>query len=120
MLYEVITPEARRDAGSSANQVKKALEGQLAEVLDALEAKAKEAELRRSRLDMTLPGRAPAPRGALHPVNRIIREMTDIFHRMGFEVATGPEVELDWYNFEALNFPPDHPARDMQDRNNFV
>jgi phenylalanyl-tRNA synthetase alpha chain len=110
-----LPPEARRDAGLSANQVKKALEGQLTELLDGLEAEAKAAELRRSRLDMTLPGRAAAPRGALHPVNRIIREMTDIFHRMGFEVATGPEVELDWYNFEALNFPHDHPARDMQD-----
>ena len=110
-----LPPEQRRDAGQNTNQVKKALEGALAEILEGLEAEAKAAELRRSRLDTTLPGRHPAPIGAAHPVNRIIQEMTDIFHRMGFEVATGPEVELDWYNFEALNFPADHPARDMQD-----
>lgn len=110
-----LPPEQRRDAGQNTNKLKKALEGALTEILDRLEAEAKAAELRRDRLDMTLPGRRPAPAGAPHPVNRVIAEMTDIFHRMGFEVATGPEVELDWYNFEALNFPPDHPARDMQD-----
>ena len=110
-----LPPEARRDAGQSANQVKRGLEARLEAILGGLEAQAREAALLRARLDMTLPGRAPVPRGAIHPVNRVIREMTDIFHRIGFEVATGPEVELDWYNFEALNFPPDHPARDMQD-----
>jgi len=105
----------RREAGQNTNKVKKALEAELGTLLAALEAEAEERELRASRLDMTLPGRAAVPAGAIHPVNRIIREMTAIFHKMGFEVATGPEVEQDWYNFEALNFPPDHPARDMQD-----
>lgn len=105
----------RREAGQNTNKLKKALEGELSTLIETLEAAAKEAELRKGRLDTTLPGRRAVPAGAIHPVNRIIREMTRIFRGMGFEVATGPEVEKDWYNFEALNFPPDHPARDMQD-----
>ncbi len=64
--------------------------------------------------DVTLPGHC-LPRGRLHPLNRIMAEVCDIFLHLGFEVVEGPEVELDWYNFEALNLPPDHPARDMQD-----
>jgi phenylalanyl-tRNA synthetase alpha chain len=64
--------------------------------------------------DVTLPGRRQ-PLGHLHPLNRIMSEICDIFQRLGFEAVEGPEVELDWYNFEALNIPPDHPARDMQD-----
>ena len=64
--------------------------------------------------DVTLPGRR-LPRGRLHPLNRIMAEVCDIFLHLGFESVEGPEVELDWYNFEALNLPPDHPARDMQD-----
>lgn len=110
-----LPPEQRREAGARTNQLKQALEGQLVTRLSELEAVAKEQELRRSRLDLTLPGRLTHPRGAMHPVNRVIEEMVDILTRMGFELATGPEVELDWYNFEALNFPKDHPARDMQD-----
>ncbi|MCS7000251.1 MAG: phenylalanine--tRNA ligase subunit alpha [Bacteroidota bacterium] len=65
-------------------------------------------------IDPTLPGR-PLPRGSLHPVLQTLDRMIDIFTRMGFTVAQGPEVEDDYHNFEALNFPPDHPARDMQD-----
>ena len=65
-------------------------------------------------VDVTLPGRR-LPRGRLHPLNRIMAEVCDIFLHLGFEAVEGPEVELDWYNFEALNLPPDHPARDMQD-----
>lgn len=110
-----LPPEARRQAGQDANRVKKLLEGELAEVMEALEAAQREAELHRSRVDVTLPGRRPLPVGALHPVSRLIAEMKEIFQRLGFEIATGPEVETDWYNFEALNFPPEHPARDMQD-----
>lgn len=110
-----LPPETRREAGQNANRIKAVLEGELSEVLDTLEAARKEAELHRSRVDVTLPGRRPLPAGALHPVNRLILEMKEIFQRLGFDVATGPEVETDWYNFEALNFPPDHPARDMQD-----
>jgi phenylalanyl-tRNA synthetase alpha chain len=65
-------------------------------------------------MDVTLPGRVP-PRGRLHPITQVILEVCRIFARMGFSVVKGPNVELDYYNFEALNFPKDHPARDMQD-----
>jgi len=65
-------------------------------------------------VDLTLPGR-PRPIGSVHPITQTIEEVTRIFTRMGFETAEGPELETDHYNFEALNFPPDHPARDMQD-----
>ena len=65
-------------------------------------------------IDVSLPGRSPL-KGALHPVSQIQQEICDIFSRLGFDVAEGPEVESDYYNFEALNFPKNHPARDMQD-----
>ena len=110
-----LPPEQRREAGQATNQLKQKLEGQLTDAIEKFEASARERELRKSRLDLTLPGRWNRPRGAMHPVNRIIYEITDIFARMGCEVRSGPEVELDWYNFEALNFPDEHPARDMQD-----
>jgi phenylalanyl-tRNA synthetase alpha chain len=67
-----------------------------------------------SRFDPSLPGRAPW-QGSLHPITLVMEEICDVFQGMGFEIAAGPEVETDFYNFEALNFPPDHPARDMQD-----
>ncbi len=110
-----LPPKERRGAGQATNQLKQRLEGELTTLVDKLEAAAKEAELRKGRLDMTLPGRRNRPQGGVHPVNRVIQDMVEIFHRMGFSVAKGPEVELDFYNFEALNFPSDHPARDMQD-----
>ena len=107
--------EERREAGARTNKLRQALEARLVAELEAREAAAKEAELRKTRLDMSLPGRRNRPFGRVHPINRLVREMTDIFRRMGFEVAKGPEVELDEYNFGKLNFPEDHPARDMQD-----
>jgi phenylalanyl-tRNA synthetase alpha chain len=110
-----LPPEERREAGARTNQLKQALEGELSSLVERFEVEARARELRRSRLDLTLPGRRAHPRGRVHPVNRVVREMVEIFTRMGFELATGPEVELDQYNFEALNFPADHPARDMQD-----
>ena len=110
-----LPPAERRDAGQNTNKLKQRLEANLSEAIEAHEAAEREADLQKGRLDMSLSGRPNRPRGAFHPVTRIIREMTDIFARMGFEVATGPEVETDWFNFEALNFPPEHPARDMQD-----
>src|SRR5690606_20595103 len=73
-----------------------------------------EARLARETIDVTLPGR-PDRSGAVHPLNKVIMEIEDIFIGMGFTVAEGPEVETDYYNFEALNLPKDHPARDMQD-----
>lgn len=107
--------EERPGAGKLINQVRQELESELARILDVHEARAKQAALSAQRLDTTLPGRQLIPLGAVHPVNRVIARMTDLFVRMGFEVAAGPEVELDELNFGALNFPDDHPARDMQD-----
>ena len=71
-------------------------------------------EVAAAGIDVSLPGR-PAPSGSLHPITQINQRICDIFTQMGFDIAEGPEVELDYYNFEALNFPKDHPARDMQD-----
>jgi phenylalanyl-tRNA synthetase alpha chain len=107
-----LSPEVRPQVGREANRAKEAVEGALERALRAL----KEAERAgaATTIDVTLPGRR-LPRGRLHPLNRIMAEVCDIFLHLGFEAVTGPEVELDWYNFEALNLPPDHPARDMQD-----
>lgn len=102
--------EQRPEAGKRANQVKQAL----SQAIEAAEERLSAAATGDERLDVSLPGRAPA-RGRLHPVTQINREICDIFVRLGFDIAEGPEVEKDWYNFEALNFPKEHPARDMQD-----
>jgi phenylalanyl-tRNA synthetase alpha chain len=107
-----LDPEVRRNVGQEANRAKEALEGALDEALGALKAAARLTAT--PAVDVTLPGRR-LPRGRLHPLNRIMAEVCDIFLHLGFESVEGPEVELDWYNFEALNLPPDHPARDMQD-----
>jgi phenylalanyl-tRNA synthetase alpha chain len=107
-----LEPEVRRRVGALANQAKEHLEAALAEALAAL----KEAAARAAapQIDVTLPGRQGFW-GRLHPLTRIMEEICDIFLHLGFEAVEGPEVELDYYNFEALNIPPDHPARDMQD-----
>ncbi len=102
--------EQRPAAGKRANQVKKHLEKEFARIQKQLEAGNQVAE----RLDVSLPGRGVLP-GCLHPITQVSREICDIFARMGFEVVEGPEVETDYYNFEALNIPKNHPARDMQD-----
>lgn len=103
-----LPPEARPQAGAAINVVKE-------ELLTAVETR-KEALAERpaAEVDVTLPGRVP-PRGTLHPLNAVMEEAERIFGRIGFAVALGPEVETDYYNFEALNFPPEHPARDEQD-----
>jgi phenylalanyl-tRNA synthetase alpha chain len=101
----------RPEAGKLANMVKGRISKGFEEAKNRLlNGKAEQAAF----LDVTLPGRAPL-RGHLHPITLVIREMCRIFARMGFTVVKGPNVELDYYNFEALNFPKDHPARDMQD-----
>jgi phenylalanyl-tRNA synthetase alpha chain len=100
----------RPGAGKRANEVKIELDAACAAALERLAA----GDSSEDRIDVSLPGRVP-PAGRLHPLTRITREICDIFVRMGFEIAEGPEVETDYYNFEALNIPPDHPARDMQD-----
>ena len=101
----------RPAAGKKANEVKNLLDAAFKEAIGKLEAAAKTAE---RAIDVSLPGR-PVPSGSLHPITQINQRICDIFTKMGFEIAEGPEVELDYYNFEALNFPKDHPARDMQD-----
>jgi len=105
----------RPRVGEVANRVKADLEGLLEGARKALEARRLGAELAGPPIDVTLPGRALVPRGHRHPITRAAEEIAAIFARLGYEVASGPEIEVDWYNFEALNIPPDHPARDMQD-----
>ncbi|MBI2218237.1 MAG: phenylalanine--tRNA ligase subunit alpha [Candidatus Rokubacteria bacterium] len=109
-----LSPEERPRVGAAANEAKRELE----QLLEARQAEAVEAERRaqreRERPDLTLPGRRP-PAGAVHPLTRVQDEIVEIFAGLGFSVAEGPEIETDYYNFEALNFPVDHPARDMQD-----
>ncbi|MFO7839467.1 MAG: phenylalanine--tRNA ligase subunit alpha [Desulfosalsimonadaceae bacterium] len=104
--------EERPAAGKKANETKKALE-KAVKAAEARVAASGEAS-GHSGIDVTLPGR-PLPQGRLHPISRISRRICDIFVRMGFDIAEGPEVERDYYNFEALNIPRNHPARDMQD-----
>lgn len=109
-----LSPEERRQVGEVANEVKAELEKLLDDAVARLKRQKLQQDLAGPGLDVTLPGRRQ-PLGTRHPVSRTLEEITDTFLRMGFELAQGPEIELDYYNFEALNFPPDHPARDMQD-----
>ncbi len=106
--------EIRPAVGQRANQVKQALEAALASRTEALKASALERSLASQRLDVTLPGRIPA-RGRLHPATQNLRALYRVFGDMGFQVYRSRESESDEYNFQLLNFPPDHPARDMQD-----
>jgi phenylalanyl-tRNA synthetase alpha chain len=106
--------EDRRTVGAVANEVREALQAAAAERLAALRAVAEEALLAADRLDLSLPGRR-LRRGSLHPITLAEYEIVDIFTSLGFRVAEGPEIEDDWHNFQALNIPPDHPARTMKD-----
>ncbi len=104
--------EERREAGTQANEIKRALESGLQEK-DKLLQEAILTPRREARVfDVTLPGR-PLPIGRLHPTTRILKEICGVFQTMGFQVIEGPDVEWDYYNFEALNIPQHHPARDM-------
>jgi len=109
-----LEPEARKAQGEQVNRAKQALTEAIAARKEALENAALDARLASERIDVSLPGRRAA-RGGLHPVTRTIERIADIFGRMGYELAEGPEIEDDWHNFEALNFPPHHPARAMHD-----
>ena len=104
--------EERKAVGASANEVKDALEAALSQKKESLKEIELAAALERGRIDVTLPGR-PLALGRLHPITQTLREICGIFTAMGFLVAEGPEVEWEYYNFEALNIPKDHPARDM-------
>ena len=100
--------------GKLINETKTFVEDLIERRLDELREEKKRRSLYEEKIDVTLPGRG-MPVGARHPITQVMEEITAIFERMGFEVAEGPEVETDYYNFEALNIPKNHPARDMQD-----
>ncbi|MGE5219655.1 MAG: phenylalanine--tRNA ligase subunit alpha [Chloroflexota bacterium] len=106
--------EERPRAGERLNQLRRLLDQRLAERFDGFKRQAKADSLREERIDVTLPG-TRWERGSQHPLTLVIDEIVDIFWGMGFEIARGPDIEDDYHNFEALNFPQDHPARDMQD-----
>ena len=109
-----LSAEERPAMGQLANQVRSTVEELLVEKQAALQAAAQNARLAAETIDITMPGQKP-PAGRLHPLQIVEEEVKEIFLGMGFSVADGPEVEYDYYNFEALNLPPDHPARDTQD-----
>ncbi len=108
-----LSEEDRREIGKRANQVKGDLEKRIEETLLQIQERERREALEKEKIDVTLPGRR-VPVGRRHPLTQILDEIIDIFSRLGFEVAEGPEVELDYYNFEALNIPKGHPAREMQ------
>ncbi len=109
-----LSPEERPVMGQFANEVRAVIEKAVDEKMAALKKRAKEERLGAETIDVTMPGKAQ-PEGHRHPLNIVLDEVKDIFIGMGFKVADGPEVELDYYNFEALNIPEGHPARDTQD-----
>ena len=108
-----LTPEERPEFGRQVNETKKIVEEGIRAKKEELKEKASSGG-KKDFFDPTLPGKRPA-RGTLHPITQVMDEVINIFSFMGFEVAEGPEIESDYYNFEALNIPKDHPARDMQD-----
>ena len=110
-----LPPDERGPVGKSANEVRVALEELLAERTAELEAAELDSRLAQDRIDVTLPGDPPGPAGRLHLVSQIRRQMEDIFVGLGFEVVEGPEIDYAYYNFTALNHPPEHPARLPQD-----
>ena len=109
-----LSPEERPAFGSKVNALRAKAEEAFAEKTAELREAALERRLQHERIDVTLPGKS-AKLGAIHPLNQVYHEVRDIFAGMGFSVVEGPEVEFDHYNFEMLNIPKDHPARDMQD-----
>jgi phenylalanyl-tRNA synthetase alpha chain len=109
-----LAPEERPLIGEVVNRVRNDLESKIEAALTVIRESRKADRLKSERLDVTLPGRSRAL-GSKHPITLVTEEITEIFAGLGFQVAEGPEVEHDYYNFEALNFPKDHPAREMQD-----
>jgi phenylalanyl-tRNA synthetase alpha chain len=109
-----MAPEARKEAGARINKAKAQIEELLKARREAIEAEALQAQLRLEALDVTLPGRGRGV-GGLHPVTRTLQRIERLFASIGFDVAEGPEIESDFYNFTALNIPEDHPARAMHD-----
>ena len=110
--FKSVPPEQKREVGQRINTLKQAAEQKFREARQAVEEKqdARAGE----GLDLSLPP-APFPEGSIHPISQTRQRIITIFERMGFNLSEGPEIEKDWYNFTALNFPPNHPAREMQD-----
>jgi phenylalanyl-tRNA synthetase alpha chain len=109
-----VPAEERPRRGEELNRLRSLVEERLAARLEALKAQTREKSLGEERIDITLPG-SRWERGRIHPLTLVMDEIIDVFLSMGFEIARGPEIEDDYHNFEALNMPKDHPARDMQD-----
>lgn len=109
-----LSPEERPIIGQLVNEAKQAVETAIAETGKKMAQKAAELKLAAESVDITMPAKSRNV-GTLHPLNKVLNEMIDIFKSMGFDVVDGPEIETDHYNFECLNVPADHPARDMQD-----
>ncbi len=109
-----VDPEERPIIGKKANVLREELEDYFKLREQTLRDTAKEGQWEKERIDVTLPGQ-PEPIGQIHPLNMILNEIREIFVGLGFQVAYGPDIESDFYNFEALNIPAEHPARDMQD-----
>ncbi len=109
-----LSPEERPVVGAKVNELRTKLEAALESVKDSMEAKALAEKLAKEQIDITLPGRA-VKAGHRHPLTTVNRKIANFFQKMGYTVAEGPEIESDYYNFECLNLPSDHPARDMQD-----
>lgn len=109
-----MAPEERQKTGAALNRLKDEIDAALKARRAALEDAALEERLKSEWLDVTLPGR-PRRQGTIHPISQVTEEITAIFADMGFSVAEGPQIESDWYNFDALNIPPEHPARQEHD-----
>lgn len=109
-----LEPKDRGAFGKEANILKNDISELIDQKNDVLKKAEKSAQLSKEKFDISLPGRKPK-KGSMHPISMVMEEIKDIFCKMGFEIADGPEIETNEYNFDFLNFPPDHPAKDMQD-----
>jgi phenylalanyl-tRNA synthetase alpha chain len=113
-LIKGVPKEAKKEVGQAFNRAKTRISELAANAIEAIE-EARGREYLETRVDLTLPGRKITGYGHMHPLHIVMYDIVDVFVSMGFDVAIGPEIETDAYNFGALNFPEDHPARDMQD-----
>src|SRR5690606_10437209 len=109
LFRSALAPEQRKAAGEAINRARDEVSAALAARKALLEEAALDARLAGEAVDVTLPGRL-AQRGGIHPISRTLERIASIFGSLGYELADGPEIEDDWHNFEALNFPPHHPA----------
>ncbi len=109
-----LAPEEKKSFGAQVNELKKFIEEMIEQFSKRLESEAIEKKIAQEKIDITLPGRA-LRLGSKHPITKTIEDMVSIFQDLGFSVQVGPEVDTDFYNFDVLNFAPDHPAKDMQD-----